>query len=140
MAPSILLLDDDANFRRTLRIALTLESVRVTEAGSIDEARKLFDGRPFDCVVVNLLTGGEDTRRLLELVRKRHPTTARVACSVHPELIRPYALLDPDAITLEKPFSPERLLEATGLGSRSAAELPVASNARTSALPLRHGR
>lgn len=140
MAPSILLLDDDANFRRTLRIALTLESVRVAEAGTIDEARKLIDARHYDCVVVNLLTGGEDARRLLEWVRKRHPATTRVACSVHPELIRPYALLDPDAIALEKPFSPERLLDATGLGSRPAPGLGALSSAPGAFLRLRNGR
>lgn len=111
MAPSILLIDDDANFRRALRIALALEGLRVTEAGSTDEARDAISGRSFDCVVVNLLTAGGDPKRLLEKVRTRNPSAGRIVCSVHPELLGTFRLLDPDAVILEKPFSTEALLD-----------------------------
>lgn len=111
MAPSILLIDDDANFRRALRIALRLEGVVAGEATSLEETRKAIDSHPYDCVLVNLLLGTGDIERLLALIRKRLPSAGRIACSVHPEILGTFSLQDPEAVVLEKPFSLETLLQ-----------------------------
>lgn len=106
MAPSILLVDPDANFRRTLRVALALEGVAVGEASSLAEAARLLDHGDWNCVVLDLLLPFAEGRQAVEALRARG--VAIIACSAHPELLRAAAeRMD----VLEKPFSPATLLE-----------------------------
>jgi DNA-binding NtrC family response regulator len=108
MAPSILLIDADANFRRALRVALSLEGVAVGEAVTLDEARAALQQRRWDCAVVDLLLPCGEGPRAVELVESGDGV-GLVACSSHPEVLAPLARR---AVVLEKPFSPAVLLAA----------------------------
>ncbi len=105
MAPSILLIDADANFRRALRVALALEGVIVGEAIGLEEARAALRERRWDCAVVDLLLPCGEGPRALELVESC--SVGAVACSAHAEMLAPLAKR---AVVLEKPFSPALLL------------------------------
>lgn len=120
---SILLVDDDANFRRALRIALRLEGLAVHEAASLDEADELLRDRTFDCAVINLLVAGMEALGLLERLERRHPGLGRIACSAHPELLGAARRRGDNVVLLEKPFTVETLLQAAEpwLASRRAA-------------------
>jgi len=122
MAPSILLIDADANFRRALRVALSLEGVAVGEAATLEEAHCAMQQRRWDCAVVDLLLPCGEGPRVVELVRSRG-APGLIACSAHVELLAP---LEGRAILLEKPFSPASLLACAArflhAGSRGRVE------------------
>jgi DNA-binding response OmpR family regulator len=118
MAPSILLVDADANFRTSLRVALALEGVRVGEADSLEDACRALEQGDWTCAVVDLLLPLAEGRRVLDLLRDRG--VALIACSAHPELLGSvHGAID----VLLKPFSPAALLEIAGrlVGQGTAA-------------------
>jgi len=115
MADSILLVDADANFRRALRVALSLDGIRVGEATSLEDATRAMDEQPWSCAVVDLLLPFAEGPRVVELAARRGIHV--VACSAHRELL---AQVESTAVVLlEKPFSPDCLLE--GLARRLGA-------------------
>ena len=107
MAPSILLVDADANFRRALRVALSLDGIRVGEAASLEDAARALDEQCWSCVVVDLLLPLAEGPQVVELARRRGVEV--IACSTHRELLAQVA--STAAVLLEKPFSPGVLLE-----------------------------
>lgn len=109
MDRSVLLVDGDVNFRRSLAIALRLDGVHVEEAGSPHEARRLLAGRPFDLAVVDLLLPLADAVELVEWIRARHPETRPVLCSSRPEAFAVVRMRLAGLARLEKPFPPERV-------------------------------
>lgn len=107
MAPSILLIDADTNFRRALRVALSLAGVEAGEAATLAEARAALERRHWDCVLIDLLLPyGEGRRLLAELAAQTR--IGLIACCSHPEVLASVAGARP----LQKPFRLEHLLEA----------------------------
>lgn len=107
MADSILLVDADANFRRALRVALTLEGIRVGEAASLAEATAALDESHWDLALIDLLLPLAEGRLALELASQRG--IPAIACSTHPELLAP---LEGKVPVLAKPFTVAALLAA----------------------------
>jgi DNA-binding NtrC family response regulator len=118
MERSILLVDGDVNFRRSLAIALRLDGVQVEEAGGPIEARRHLAAAPFDLAVVDLLLPPGDAVELIEWIRDRHPAIRPVACCARPEAFAVARMRLGGVTRLEKPFAPERLFPL--LGERAA--------------------
>lgn len=107
----MLLVDDDANFRRALAIGLRLEGHEVIEASSLDEADRSLERRPFDVVMVNLLLPGGEGSSLTERLATSPGDRLTVVVSPHPEALFAARARLPAALQLQKPFSPSALTQ-----------------------------
>ena len=117
--PSLLLVDDDANFRRALAIALRLDGLDVCEASTAEEARGNLASRRFTAVLVDLLLQDGEAHALLERLCVEQPTRLAIACSAHPEALDAAGERIPGVARLRKPFPPSELHRL--LESRAAA-------------------
>jgi DNA-binding NtrC family response regulator len=68
--PTILVVDDEKNIRRTLRMVLEPEGYTVSEAESAEEALKLLEGEPVDLGVFDIRLPGMDGLALLSRARE----------------------------------------------------------------------
>jgi DNA-binding NtrC family response regulator len=100
MARSVLIVDEDRNFREALAIALRLDGHEVAVAASSEEARARLAGRPFDCCVVDAHLEGADA--VLESAAAAGAVA--VATGPYPELLAKAASRHPHAAMLAKPF------------------------------------
>ncbi len=66
----ILVVDDEKNIRRTLRMVLEGAGHEVVEAGSATEARALLATQRVDAVIVDVMLGGESGLDLLEAMKR----------------------------------------------------------------------
>jgi len=100
---AILVVDDEKNIRRTLRVCLESMNAEVTEASSTAAALEASRHAVFDVVFLDLQLGGERGEVLLDELRGRVPV-AVVTGSADPTVDGP----DADAV-LAKPFAPAEL-------------------------------
>ena len=106
----ILIVDDETNIRKSLRIALESMKHAVEEAVSPADASKRIEDAPFDVAFVDLRLRDESGLDLIETLTKRSPRLAIV-------IITAYASIDSavDAMRrgafdyLPKPFTPDQL-------------------------------
>ena len=68
--PTILVVDDEKNIRRTLRMVLEPEGYEVAEAESAEEALKLLEGEPVDLAIFDIRLPGMDGLTLLSRARE----------------------------------------------------------------------
>ncbi|HSN97027.1 MAG TPA: sigma-54 dependent transcriptional regulator [Candidatus Nanopelagicales bacterium] len=75
-APTILVVDDERNIRRTLDMVLGGEGFQVIEAASAEEAQELLahGGRPIELLLVDLMLPGMNGLELLQRVRQDEAT------------------------------------------------------------------
>ncbi|HEY0839827.1 MAG TPA: response regulator [Vulgatibacter sp.] len=106
---SVLLVDDDANFRRALAIALRLDGMDVGEAATAEEARRLLDGGRFTVVLVELLLQDGEAHGLLEHLRLERRDCHAIVCSHHPEPLGAAKERLPGLLLLQKPFRASEL-------------------------------
>lgn len=106
---SMLLVDDDANFRRALAVALRLEGHQVTEACSLDEASQALSTGAFSAVLVDLLLSLSEGVAVGEGPWRRLTDRLTIVCSPHPEALSAARTRLPTALQLQKPFSPSAL-------------------------------
>lgn len=76
-APSLLVVDDDANIRQIMSIMLEAAGYRVLCAADGKEAMKLVEAQPFDLILTDMLMPGSDGLELLSEMKKSR-STARV--------------------------------------------------------------
>jgi two-component system nitrogen regulation response regulator NtrX len=108
--PSILVVDDEASIRATLKGVLSREGYQVDEAASVAEARRLLR-EAYDLVLLDVWFPGENGLDLLASVRADAPETQIIMMSGHADLetaVQATRLGAHDF--LEKPLSLERLL------------------------------
>jgi two-component system KDP operon response regulator KdpE len=104
--PKALVVDDDPALRMLVRVNLELEGFAVSEAETLDGAKRaLADSRP-DVVLLDLHVGREDSGPLL---RELRAAGVRVAVVTGSADVADYQDLA-DGV-LEKPFEPSSLIE-----------------------------
>jgi NtrC-family two-component system response regulator AlgB len=107
---NILVIDDDASLRRTVRLSLELLGHRATEARDSTQALELLSRRPFDTVLLDLRLGEELGLDLL-------PRLLRLAPGLHVVVVTAFATIETavEAMRrgafdyLPKPFTPDQL-------------------------------
>ena len=113
-APSLLVVDDDANIRQIMRLLLESAGYRVFCAADGGEAIKLLSGRSFDLVLTDMLMPGSDGLELLAAVKKSGSNTRVLAMSGGgmigvADYLKVAKKLGAHGV-LEKPFTSEMLL------------------------------
>jgi CheY-like chemotaxis protein len=109
----VLVVDDDEDVLRALRVALEREGHRVRVARNAVQALALADARAPDLVLLDLVmpvAGGWDLVRRLRSDPRR-PRPSLILVSAHPGLADEAARLGVDT-WLRKPFRIDELLEA----------------------------
>jgi two-component system, NtrC family, nitrogen regulation response regulator NtrX len=115
VAPTVLVVDDERNIRRTLDLVLRGEGYEVIEAETGEQALELLanGGRPVDLAIIDLLLPGMGGLELLERIRRDEATKSLpvVAISGHAtvhDAVKAIKLGAGDFF--EKPVSRERVL------------------------------
>ena len=75
----LMIVDDHAGMRSTIRQLIAAPGDTVMECGSGDDALKIFDGFKADCVTVDISMPGLCAFKTISRIRETHPTT-RVIC------------------------------------------------------------
>jgi len=83
--PSVLVVDDEKNIRRTLRMVLETEGYAVLEAESAEEALKLLEAEPVDLGMFDVRLPGMDGLALLSRARELWRDLPVIVISGHAE-------------------------------------------------------
>jgi len=124
----LLIVDDDAASRASVRTLLASQHVAMSEAGSAEEALAMLRSETFDCVVLDLgLPGisGFDFLERLSTVDPRPPVVVYSARELSREdqlRIRPHT----DSVVIKGAHSSERLLDEVSLFLHSVRLRPAA--------------
>jgi two-component system, NtrC family, response regulator AlgB len=124
----ILIIDDEPNIRRTLRIALEGMGHSIDEASSRGEALDLAERRPCDVALLDLRLRGEDGLDLVEPLLAQIPRLAIVVITAHSSVDSAVDAMRKGAFDyLAKPFTPgqvravlDRVARVRGLRDRVA--------------------
>src|SRR5579883_2943629 len=106
----LLLIDDEASLRRTLRTALESMRHTVAEAGSADQALYWLRKQPFDAAFLDLRLGRENGMDLLPQLLREAPGLAVVVITAHATIASAVEAMRAGAFDyLPKPFTPDQL-------------------------------
>jgi len=119
----LLIVDDDADMRLSLKLALEMAGYSAELAADGHEALAIQRQRPADVLITDIFMPESDGFEVIDAVRREFPQTKIVVISGGAKLAkRQYlldaALMDVDAI-LPKPFDVEALLETLDSIQRS---------------------
>jgi DNA-binding NtrC family response regulator len=81
--PKVLIVDDEKNIRRTLRMVLSSKEYLVSDCASAEEAIRLMQEEPVDVVLLDIKLPGMDGIELLSKIRKDWPMTDVIMISGH---------------------------------------------------------
>ncbi|RDV37949.1 response regulator [Bradymonadaceae bacterium TMQ3] len=112
--PTILLVEDQTDLRQLATMVLSTAGYRVLSASSPAEGVEIAELHPgaLDLILTDVTMPGMNGRQLAERVLKTHPNTHVLYISGHDhESVCRERGIDLDAPFLEKPFTPERLVE-----------------------------
>ena len=113
-AKRILVVDDDADMRLTLRLALELAGYSVEEAANARQAIEAQRRQPADVLVTDIFMPDADGFEAIDGFRKEFPHTRIVAISGGAQFTKRNYLPDAQLVgadaTLQKPFDVETLL------------------------------
>lgn len=118
----ILIVDDEPNIRRTLRLALEAMGHRTTEAGSASEAKNIAGATPFDLAFVDLRLGQESGLDLLQHFLENPPSPLVVMMTAYASIDGAVDAMRRGAFDyLAKPFTPSQVRAGVqrGLQARS---------------------
>lgn len=107
--PRILLVDDDACFRRSLAIALRLEGLVVIEASDGHQALEQVRQQRFGLAVVGQWLGIDRGDEVLDEIRRLSPATRLATTCTHPAIGSTMAARGL-AVQLNKPICPSDIL------------------------------
>jgi NtrC-family two-component system response regulator AlgB len=124
----VLIVDDEPNIRRTLRITVEAMGHPVEEASNRLDAFRKAEGQPFDVALIDLRLGDESGLDLLEPLLAQLPRLAVVMITAHASIDSAVDALRRGAFDyLPKPFTPaqvravlERVASVRGLRDRVA--------------------
>jgi two-component system response regulator HydG len=112
MKPRVLVVDDDAGVRYTLREILESSSFTVDEAESGERALERFAASPADLVITDLRMPGIDGMALLSRLQEQRPTPRVVVITAHGSERQAVAAMKAGAFDyFRKPFEMDELLE-----------------------------
>jgi CheY-like chemotaxis protein len=110
----LLVVDDDADMRLTLKLALELAGYAVDVAGNGREALELQRARPCDVLITDIFMPDADGFEAIDAFRKEFPQTKIVVVSGGAQFSKRNYLPDAELIgvegTLQKPFDVDTLL------------------------------
>ncbi len=111
MSKRILVIDDEPNIRRMMRIALETDGYDVEDAGDGKAGLELFgDGSPFDAVVLDQKMPGMDGLETLKEIRRRSPGAAVVMATAYGSIELAVDAMKAGATDfLKKPLTPDTL-------------------------------
>ncbi len=106
----ILIVDDELNIRKTLRVALESMRHTVEEAAGAADAVTAIERQRFDLALVDLRLGGESGLDLLDGILRRSPRTAVVIITAHGTIDTAVEAMRRGAFDyLPKPFTPAQV-------------------------------
>jgi NtrC-family two-component system response regulator AlgB len=106
----LLLIDDEASLRRTLRTALESMGHTVAEAGSTEQALYWLRKQRFDAAFLDLRLGRESGMDLLPVLLREAPGLAVVVITAHATIASAVEAMRAGAFDyLPKPFTPDQL-------------------------------
>ena len=111
----VLIVDDDADMRLSLKLALEMAGYEAEVAGDGREALAIQKQRPADVLITDIFMPDTDGFEVIDAVRRGFPQTRIIVVSggarlAKREYLLDAALMDVDAI-LRKPFDVETLLQ-----------------------------
>lgn len=114
MTKRVLVVDDDADMRLTLKLALELAGYDVDEAANGREALEKQRNRPADVVITDIFMPDSDGFEAIDGLRHQFPQTKVVVISGGAQLTKRDYLPDAELMgadaTLQKPFEIDALL------------------------------
>ena len=114
MSRRILVVDDDADMRLTLKLALEIAGYVVEVAGNAHEAVERQRSQPADVLITDIFMPDADGFEAIDAFRKEFPDTKIVVVSGGAQFTKRDYLPDAELIgvdaTLQKPFDVDRLL------------------------------
>jgi len=110
----LLVVDDDADMRLTLKLALEIAGYTVDVAANAREALELQRGRPADVLITDIFMPDADGFEAIDAFRRHFPQTRIVVVSGGAQFTKRDYLPDAELIgvdaTLQKPFDIDTLL------------------------------
>jgi two-component system, NtrC family, response regulator AlgB len=124
----VLIVDDEPNIRRTLRVTLEAMGYGVEETSNGRDAIRKAEGQPFDAALIDLRLGNESGLDLFEPLLAQLPRLAVVVITAHASIDTALDAMRRGAFDyLPKPFTPaqvravmERVARVRGLRDRVA--------------------
>ena len=108
---NILIIEDDADARYTLKTVLASKKHETAQAASGAEGLELASGTAFDAVILDLVLGDMDGLAVLEKLKTDDPGLAVIMLTGHADVASAVRAMKLGAMDyLEKPFSNEQLL------------------------------
>ena len=118
MSKRLLVVDDDADMRLTLKLALELAGYGVDVAANAREALAVQRAKPADVLITDIFMPDADGFEAIDAFRKEFPQTKIVVVSGGAQFTKRDYLPDAELIgvdaTLQKPFDVDRLLALLG--------------------------
>ena len=115
MTKKILIVDDDADMRLTLKLALELAGYQVAEAANGREAVEQQRTSQCDVVITDIFMPDSDGFEAIDGIRRQFPATKVIVMSGGAQLTKRDYLPDAELMgadaTLQKPFDIDKLLE-----------------------------
>jgi DNA-binding NtrC family response regulator len=122
MTSTVLVVDDEKNIRRTIRMVLEGEDVEVLEAGSAEEAIELVRAEDLDAVILDVRLPGMTGVEALKKLRAQRELVPVVMVSGHASIADAVEAVREGATDfLEKPFDRDRLLVSVRNALRTGA-------------------
>jgi DNA-binding NtrC family response regulator len=107
---NVLLVDDDKNICRTLKLSLRDLDCEVTEANSVAEALREFSERPYDLVLSDFRMEGQTGLDLIKELKRRDPNITIVIMTAFASVENAVAMVKEGAFDyLPKPFNTAQL-------------------------------
>lgn len=112
-ASRILVVDDEANIRRSLERLLRRQKYEVIQAESVAEAKNALMDQPIDLLLSDLRMPGEDGIELLGYAFREHPHVGRILLTGHADLEQTMRAINEGCSgqILTKPWNDKHLLQ-----------------------------
>jgi CheY-like chemotaxis protein len=111
---SILIVDDNIRFARTLSFILKRKGYTVTIAASVKEAISQIKEMPYDAILLDMKMSHMDGQHLFQYLEEEHPQLAKKVIFVTGDVMRNKSrdfIAASGQPSLFKPFSPDKLVK-----------------------------